>query len=171
MGSSTIWSPQYEISPISSKPMSKYRSVSTLISSSGSNLESLLERAQYLQNLTHILRENIDPVLSQHIALANLRVDTAIIVADSPAWLSKIRYLSPLILQILKQQHGLEHLINIEFKVQPPGEPIDVAQKARQINLSTSSTEALEGAADGISDPELADALRRLSQRGKTQPD
>lgn len=151
--------------------MSKYKSVSSLLSTSGSNLGSLLERAQYLQILTRTLREKIDPVFSEHISVANLRGDSAIIAADSPAWLSKIRYLAPVILQILKQEPGLNSLSNIQFKVQPPDTTMTQSQESRQINLSTSSSEVLESAAAGISDPELADALRRLSQKGQSQTD
>lgn len=151
--------------------MSKYKSVSSLLSTPDSNLGALLERAQYLQNLTRILREKIDPVFAEHISVTNLRADTAIIAADSPAWLSKIRYLAPVILQMLKQESGLERLSNIQFKVQPPGDSMTQAHESRQINLSTSTSEVLESAAAGISDPELADALRRLSQKGKSQND
>lgn len=147
--------------------MSKYKPVSTLLSVPGNNLQSLLKRAQYLQRLTCVLQEQIDPLLSEHITVANLRDSTAIIVTDSPAWLSKIRYLAPIILEVLKVQPGLSNLSNIEFKVQPSGDPMTATHESRQINLSTNSSRVLESAASGISDPELADALRRLSQKGK----
>ena len=149
--------------------MSKYKPVSSVLSASGSNLESLLERAQYLKNLTLLLRENIDPAISTHIVVANLRGDTAIVAADSPAWLSKIRYLAPVILQLLKQEPGLGNLNKIQFRVLQTDNP--QTHELRKVNLSASSSEVLESAASGIHDPELADALRRLSRRGSPHRD
>jgi len=145
--------------------MPKTQPVSSFLT--GSHLQSLLERTQYLQSLTRKLREQIDPLLSDHISVINVRNDSAIIAADSPAWLSKIRYLAPVILQILQEQPGLITLNNVQFKVQPSG-PTE-AQKLvqRRINLSTSSAQALECAASGSNHPDLADTLRRISQKGK----
>lgn len=148
--------------------MPKYQSVSSLLTHPGNNLQLLLERAQYLQSLTRKLREQIDPVLSDHISVINLRKDSAIIATDSPAWLSKIRYLAPVILQILQEQPGLISLSNVQFKVQPSSLPEAQLQVQRHINLSASSAKALESAASGIDDPDLANTLRRISQKGKT---
>jgi hypothetical protein len=151
--------------------MSIYKPVSSVLSASGSNLESLLERAQYLKNLTLLLRANIDPAISTHIVVANLRGDTAIVAADSPAWLSKIRYLAPVILQLLKLEPGLDSLNKIQFRVLPTNNPQAQTHEPRKVNLSAVSSEVLESAASGIHDPELADALRRLSRRGSPHSD
>lgn len=152
--------------------MPKYQSVSNLLSHSGtrsdSHLQSLLERAQYLQSLTRVLREHIDPVLSDHITVVNIRRDSAIVAADSPAWLSKIRYLSPVILQILQEQAGLMSINNIQFKVQPSADSETRTQVSRHATLSASSSKILESAASGARDPKLAEVLQRLSQKGKT---
>ena len=131
-------------------------------------MQRRLERAQYLQSLTRVLREHIDPVLSDHISVVNLRHDSAIIAADSSAWLSKIRYLTPVILQILQTQPGLMTLSNIQLKVQPVSNSDASIQNRRQLSLSSSSTKALESAASGINDPDLAESLRRLSRKGKS---
>lgn len=144
--------------------MSQYKPVSRLLTTSDGKLQSLLERAHYLQALTRALQEAIDPALMQHITVTNLRDDTAIVAADTPAWLTKIRYLAPTILHQLKQQPGLEGLRKIQFKVQPLNIPTVATHEARHASLSSSSSKVLESAASGISDPELANALRRLSQ-------
>ncbi|WP_455218046.1 DciA family protein [Kaarinaea lacus] len=151
--------------------MSQFKPVSDLLSAPGSKLEYLLERTRYLQSLTGKLRENIDPVISQHIAVANLHETTAIISADSPAWMSKSRYLAPVILQLLRQEPGLQGLNKVQFKVHVPDSPNSHRGEARRADLSASSSKVLESAASGISDPELANALRRLSQRGKARSD
>jgi len=149
--------------------MPQYKSVSRLLTSSNGDLQSLLEQAHYLQALTRVLREAIDPALADHITIANIRDNTAIVATDTPAWLSKIRYMAPTILTILQHQSGLSGLRKIQFKVQlpiesPAPEQIDHEQN-RHTTLSSASSKLLESAASGIDDPELASALRRLSRQ------
>jgi len=136
--------------------MSQYKPVSKLLTTSRGDLQSLLEQAHYLQALTR--------------TIANIRENTAIVAADTPAWLSKIRYMAPTILAILKQQSGLTELRKIQFKVQPAVESstqkqTDDEQNTRRAILSSASSKVLESAASGIQDPDLADALRRLSRQ------
>ena len=147
--------------------MSQYKPVSRLLTTSSGDLQSLLEQAHYLQALTRVLREVIDPVLADHITVANIRENTAVVAADTPAWLSKIRYMAPTILAILKQQSGLADLRKIQFKVQPPTEPAIPDQEIRRASLSSASSKVLESAASGVHDPGLASALRRLSRQNK----
>jgi len=149
--------------------MSQYKPVSRLLTTSNGDLKSLLEQAHHLQALTRVLREAIDPILSEHITIANIRENTAIVTADTPAWLSKIRYMAPTILATL-QQSGLTELRKIQFKVQPPIDPlapdhVDNEQKKRHAVLSSASSKVLESAASGVHDPGLANALRRLSKQ------
>lgn len=123
----------------------------------------MLERAHYLQSLTRLLQNSLDPTFTQHIIVANLHHDTAIVAADTPAWLSKIRYLGPIILDLLRQQPGLSRLNKVQFKVQPRDDNHAVSQ-VRRATLSSASSRILESAASGICDPELASALRKLSR-------
>jgi hypothetical protein len=133
-------------------------------------LQPLLERAKFLEALTLRLREAIDPVMAGHICVGNLRDDTVIITADSPAWLSNIRYLAPTLLQILQQQPGLEKLRHIQFKVQPENPAAKAQVAPRRARLSTDTAHMLNEAASAIEDQDLSAALQRLSRhapRGK----
>ncbi len=140
------------------------KSVSRILTARNSKLQPLLERAFYLEALTRILREALDPVLAEHITLTNLHNDTVTVAADTPAWLTKIRYLAPIVLQHLRQQSGLEALNTVRFKVLPLDQPHNL-QPTRRATLSSSSSQILKSAAEGIDDPDLADALRRLSRQ------
>ncbi len=149
---------------MSSKP------VAQILTAHDGKLQSLLERALYFEALSHILHEVLDPALAQHITLANLRGDTAVVAADTPAWLTKIRYQAPAILQQLKQQPGLGAINKVQFKVLPPDQ-LQAAQPVRRANLSPTSAQVLESAAQGMTDPDLADALRRLSRQTSPSQD
>lgn len=147
--------------------MSQYKPVSRLLTTSTGNLQSVLERAHYLQSLTRVLQNSLDPAFAQHITVSNLRHDTAIVAADTPAWLSKIRYLAPSILAVLREQPGLATLRKVQFKVQPANDGHSLPQESRRAILSQDSSKILESAASGISDPDLANALLRLSRQAK----
>jgi len=145
-----------------SKPVAQF------LSAKNSGLNTLVERAQHLQQLTAILQDVLrtsqNPELAEHVTLANLRDDTAVLTTDSPAWLTQLRYQAPAILKFLRQQAGLQVLGKIQFKVQPPSlEPIP--GPPRRAKLSTDSANLLKSAANHTQDTELADALRRLSLR------
>lgn len=112
----------------------------------------------------------MDPVLAEHINLANLRDDTAIITADTPAWLSNTRYLAATFLRLLQQQPGLEKLRRIQFKVQPTNTSDQATPESRRARLSPASAEVLKSTAVGIQDTELAQSLHRLSTHAKQNP-
>ncbi len=146
---------------MSSKPVAK------ILSRRGSALHPLLERAQYLQQLTQALRDSLDEHLATHVTVANLREQTIVVVTDTPAWLTQLRYQAPTILRLLKTLPGLQKLQKVQFKIQPvsfssPTPP------SRRPNLSATSAHLLESAATGTEDPELAEALYRLSQHKHT---
>ena len=148
------------------------KSVANLLAAQASGLNTLVERAHYLQELTTILQKILhdilqdkgNPELAKHVNFANLRDDTAVITTDTPAWLTQLRYQAPVILTHLKQQPGLQGLCKIQFKIQPPSQN-PILKPARRATLSAHSAAILKSAANGIEDTELSDALRRLSQQ------
>jgi hypothetical protein len=143
------------------------RPVASFLTSGEGGLQSILQRAQALQALTQILRESLDPVIADHISLVNLHGDTAIIAADSPAWLTKVRYLAPVLLQLLQQQSGLQGLRKVQFKIRPSAETAETAP-ARRASLSTDGAQLLDSTAASVSYPPLADALRRLAKQSRS---
>lgn len=144
--------------------MPSYKPVKTLLSSADT-LKPLLGHARRLETLTQALRASIDPALSEHIALANLKHKTAVVSADSPAWLATIRYLSPTILETLQRQPGLEHIAEVQYIVLPAADSASQQPvlATRHASLSSKSAQFLASAASGIEDPDIADALKRLS--------
>ena len=145
--------------------------VANFLTAQNSGIATLLERAQHLQKFTSalqkILHDNGNPELAEHVNFANLRDDTAVITTDTPAWLTQLRYLAPVILKRLKQQPGLQRLRKIQLKIQPLSQA-PILKPARRAALSTQGAHILESAANGTEDVELANALRRLSQHQKT---
>jgi hypothetical protein len=98
-----------------------------------------------------------------------VRGDTAVIATDSPAWLSKIRYLAPELLRILRAAPGLATLQHIQFKVIPAAAAHPAPLPPHRPTLSRQGADILRSTASGIEDPQLSAALRRLAQRASKQ--
>lgn len=141
--------------------------VANILSRHDSALNPLLERAQYLRQLTQALRDSLDAQLAEHVTVANLREQTAVITTDTPAWLTQLRYQAPTILRLLKAFPGLEYLQKVQFKIQPAS-TTPPAGPPRRATLSTTSAQFLQSAALSTEDDELAEALYRLSQHART---
>lgn len=142
---------------MSTKPVAK------ILATQSSGLHTLLERAQYLQNLTQALRESLEPMLAEHVAIANLKEHTVVLTADSPAWLTQLRYQAPELLRILQQLPGLRSVSKVQLKIQAPSSA-PVSKPPRHISLSANNAQLLESAAASTHDTALADALFRLSK-------
>jgi hypothetical protein len=141
--------------------------VASILSGRDSALNSLLERTQYLRQLTQALRDSLDAQLAEHVTVANLREQTAVITTDTPAWLTQLRYQAPTILRLLKTFPGLENLQKVQFKIQPTSNTPPTGP-SRRATLSTASAQFLQSAALSTEDDALAEALYRLSQHVRT---
>lgn len=144
------------------------KSLASILASADNGLQPLFARAHRLQALNRLLRGALGAPLGPHVSLCNIRADTAVVAADSPAWLTQLRYLAPTVLHILQSQPGLESLRKVRFKVQPASEPMEPVAPPRRASLSPSGAEILKSAAEGMQDPALAEALRRLALNSST---
>lgn len=146
---------------MSSKPVAK------ILSNRRSELNSLIERAKHLQQLTQALRDSLDTQLAAHVTIANLREQTVVITTDTPAWLTQLRYQAPAILRLLQTLPSLDNLQKVQFKIQPVSNAPPAAPP-RRANLSSNSAQLLKSTAISTEDNELAEALYRLSRHGRT---
>jgi hypothetical protein len=102
--------------PSRSKPVS----LATALAAPG--LASLVERARLLGRLDRSIRSSLPPTLSSHVRVANLRGDCLVMLADSPTWATRLRYLRQSVLDGLWQTHSIRCRV-LEVKVQPDLKP------------------------------------------------
>ena len=141
------------------------KSVTAILAGRNDNLQTLLDRAAILDGINQRLLRYLPPPLNQHVYLANVRENTAVIMADSSAWLTRARYQGPEILTLLRQEPGLERINKLHFKIQPLTEHAERPTSRPQ--LSENTAELLISTAKIIDDPELKAALHKLSRRHK----
>ena len=139
------------------------KSLADILAATNNGLQPLFIHAHRLQTVNRALRGALGEPLGPHVSVSNIRTDTAIIAADSPAWLTQLKYLAPTVLHILQEQKGFESLRKVQFKVQPASQSTEDTRPPRQASLSPSGASILNSAAEGIQDPDLAEALRRLA--------
>jgi len=139
------------------------KSVNRILAAQNASLQTLLERAAAIDGINQRLLRFLPSPLNQHVCFANIREDTAIIMADSATWLTRIRYLAPDILKFLRQEPGLARLIKVHFKIQPLAENSEPVPQRPQ--LSENAAELLMSTAKIIDDPKLKTALYNLSRR------
>jgi Uncharacterized protein conserved in bacteria len=147
--------------------MTKPRSLQLLLGTG--TTARLLEHVRHLQSVNEQLRACIDAEAASHIQVADLSVDRLLIHADSAAWATRLRYLTPQILRCLQQTPSLMTLHRIDIRVSPLAQP--PVRTLHPVVLSRTSAVVLETAAADLSDPALRDALQRLARRGRNTPD
>lgn len=65
-----------------------------------SGLETLIQKAQNMDDLAHKLRNSLNPALAAELMAVNLRQDgELVVICSSPAWAARMRYETAALLQ------------------------------------------------------------------------
>lgn len=129
--------------------------------------EKSLSRFQDILNHQEKLFAELIPILPQSVLDHLLRVLAKdgewLLLVDSPAWASRLRYQSTQLVGQLRKK-GIK-LKRIRVKVALPiTHPVSKRSTRRAMPLSTKNADLLRLAADSIEDDDLSRALIRLSR-------
>jgi hypothetical protein len=119
------------------------------------------------QSLLKQVRLLLPSPLDDHCSSAVLQNGKLVLLADSPVWASRLRYLS----HNLQQQLGQKGFTirRIQSKVSIPEDLVKQQQKTRPIRpLSQANADLLRSVAESMENQDLKNALLRLS-RHKTR--
>lgn len=83
-------------------------------------LAGLYKRGLNLRSLDEKLKGRLDPGLQHYFELANIRDEVAVLLADSPAWATRLRYQIPDILAACRAL-GLDSVKTVRVKVRKTG--------------------------------------------------
>ena len=145
--------------------MSAAKSLEHLLHSG--ELDKLLAHGARVAKANEALCNRLEAAVREHCRVANLKGDTAIVIADSPVWATKLRFQSGAMLEILRDR-GFPELRSVRIKVSP----VNVAREAAPRHgpqLSQSAASTLRRAAESTDDIELRAVLERLAGRSKTE--
>lgn len=133
-----------------------------------SEQQRLARRSQAIGRLEQVLDPLLPAELIGRVRVGNFRDGLLILYVESAAYASILRFQVPQIKRCLLQD-GRIRPERIQVRVLPGRAHLD--KPTRQASMSAASAAALEGTARSLTDPDLADALARLSQRGRQTRD
>ncbi len=127
-------------------------------------LRQLVDRARYLGRLDARIRERLPEPVKGHLRVVDVRGDTLVVLASSPAWAAKARYETRAILDSIKEIVGIGPIHNVRIRTSPES-PRDPDPTPKRPGLSESAAAELSRAARTISDRALREALERISRK------
>jgi hypothetical protein len=127
-------------------------------------LGEVVEEARSGDRILAALRRALPADLAAHLGAAHLRDATLIVVADGPAWATRLRFLEPELKAALDARTR-RVVRRVAVRVGPPVSAPRASAPPASRPLSAAARAALESGAAGVTDPKLAAALRRLARR------
>jgi hypothetical protein len=137
---------------------------------------SVTEHVLMLQQLTKILQSILPEPLAKHCQVANIHSDLIVLTASSPAWSSRLRFHTPVILKTLQQVYNISvhntRILVSHVEPDSPGETFSTAKNTRDTQAQTSAPQTLlsqmsaklvRETAQNIKSADLRDSLMRLS--------
>ena len=135
-------------------------SISELLESSDI-LSRLCNHIEQLGKLQIKLHDYLEPPLNEHVIIADYRQKTLVFHADSAAWATKLRYRTPEILKLFR--NDLPGIRTIRIK-NPPVETREQATR-HAARASSETVDTIREVAGRIDDPPLRSALLRIADR------
>jgi hypothetical protein len=118
------------------------------------------------ETLLNLVRDFLPAPVDQHCIKAIPHKDVLVLLAESSAWASRLRYLGQDLLQRLKNRQV--HFKRIQIKISVIPKPSDRKKPLKQARLLTmENAKLLRCLAESMHDEELKLALQRLSQHTK----
>lgn len=130
----------------------------------GDALGGVVDAARSGDRVLAALRRALPADLAAHLVGAQQRDAELLIVADGPAWATRLRFLEPELKAALDARTR-RVVRRVVVRVGPPPAPPRPAAPPPSRPLSPAARAALEAGAAQVSDPRLAAALRRLARR------
>lgn len=142
----------------------KPQALKSLLRSRGKLSGELAERSAQFDQLGRLVREALPAPLAEQCLGAVIEQTTLVMLTSSGAWGSQLHFYQQPLLDAVRKQTG-KPLTRVRIRV-IPAPPAAVRQTDKTPNmLSDRSRDVIRAAADGIDDPALAAALRRLARK------
>ena len=123
-------------------------------------------RARVLGALDEALGRELGSPLNTHCRLANVRADTVVLHVDSPAWSTRVRFLTPRLLEFFRAQRDSAGVNQVKVVVRLP----HVYQEKRVVarsRLSATGASVIRALALATDEAPLRAALLRLAANAR----
>jgi len=137
-----------------------------------------VKQAKKLTEFKQLL-SNILPIeCLKHVEVANIRNQNLMLITDSPVWTTRLRQLSPQILDFIHKNAQKGKNLEIIHHVQISTRYLTAAEtqsqdtksiKQKPMPISQKTAELLSQSANSINDPQLRQALLRMAKQGNKE--
>lgn len=147
-------------------------------------------QAKKLSEFTHLLHKILPVECRNHVEVANIRQKILVLITDSPVWTTRLRQLSPRILQYIHDNSAkfdacikegsadcssngapiIHHIqISTRYHTKKADEQRSSSSKHRHTpQISKKTAELLSQSANSIDDPKLKKALLKIASHSNT---
>jgi len=125
-------------------------------------LKPLQGEMQRQQQLLRQIRQALPANLSAHCSGARLSGGVLCLYADTPVWLSRLRFQAPALLSRLRAAYPA--IASIKVRCEAPQRGISSPRPRHPARHSNRAAASIEESAAGIASPALSTALRRLAR-------
>lgn len=132
----------------------------------------LVTKANYLSHLSQEFLKYIPAPVNQHVEFAHIDGNRLQVIADSPAWAAKFRFMTAHLVPTLnKNIHSFRKISQISVITRPASKP--GLKQTRQVSpqnpriLSVEAKNCLKNMAESLDESDLKRSLLRLANRNK----
>lgn len=146
----------------SPKPLYKY------LKRKKDGVADLVTKARFMGKLNQEFLENIPTPINQHVQLAYINGSKLHVIADSPAWAAKFRFMSGHLIPTLKKNiQYFQYLKEISVSTRPINNKKEKIKPTSRLYLSAEAKSCLENMAESLEKSDLQQSLLRLAKRHK----
>ena len=126
-------------------------------------LKQLVDTAEALTRLDRVFQGCLPSKFTGHVHLAAVRDGCAIVQAESSAWATELRYITPQLLQSMSENAEFNGIKSI--RVRKRQAELEAVQPKREVRISAEAAADMNAMADQLSDGDLGEALKKLAKR------
>jgi hypothetical protein len=149
----------------------KQQIINNILQAPNSQLSNLIAKVNQLHQLNQSLSKILDPKLTAHCQITSLENETLTLLVDNSSWGTKIRYMSPDIIEKMQQIPTLYQIKHLKCIVRPNKQHNRSKNKQleQKLTISDENAQLLRSIANNIKDKKLKEALIQLADHGEKQ--
>ena len=135
-----------------------------------------VKQAQKLSQYKHLLSGILPIECRNHVEVANFRNQNLMLITDSPVWTTRLRQLSPQLLDFIRKNtqeadelHSIHHIqISTRYHTSANSPAQSSTNKKHSLlSISDKTSELLLQSANSIDHPKLKNALLKIARHNK----
>lgn len=148
----------------SPKPLYKY------LKRKNDSVADLVTKARFMGTLNQEFLKNLPSPINLHVQLAHVHGSKLHVIADSPAWATKLRFMSAHIIPTLRRNiQYFQYVKEMSISTRPINAKDKKIKRAHSRHISSSAKNCLENMAAGLDNEDLKQSLLRLAKQHKNK--